>query len=263
MKRIVAILVLIAIPALAMPPGAFNDLWAAAAPVSAGLSDTLFNDANCVAYWHSSYGVTLDGTNVTAWTDQKSGIIAAPTNASTTPWYDAAAYGGKGAVLFNGAQALNLNATLSSTNSTTIMAGWKPTGTAYCIAFGRYDSTGGPGTYPGNNTVYYHPDADDNGVSGSLNGSTLSNNIVMAFSHTGGNVTTNNSFIFQNGTNLVGVVALTAYGQAGPGPIYNRIGARQNNFMNGHLCIIAHFQPQLSNSTISNYIAIVKAAWGF
>ena len=262
MRRLVAILAMLAAPAWAIPPQA-DDFWAAAAPsASGGLADDLIAHANCKAYWHSSYGVTLDGTNVTAWVDQKSGIVAAPTNASTTPWYWAAGMGGKGAVLFNNAQALNLDATLSSTNSTTILVGWKPNGTVYLYGLARYDSDGGPAVVPGNYVIYFHPDANDTGIYGAINGSKYSNNVVVAFSHTGGNVASNNTFIYQQGTNLYGVAALYTYDQPGPGPAYNRIGGRRNQFATGSLYAIVHFEPQLSDAEITNFIRIVKTEWG-
>lgn len=263
MRRLAAILAMLAAPAWAIPPQA-DDFWAAAAPSTGGatLADDLIAHANCKAYWHASYGVTLDGTNVTEWVDQKSGIVAAPTNASTTPWFDSSAYGGKGAVVFGGAQALNLNGTLSSTNSTTIMVGWRPTGLVYLVPLARNDSDGLPGIFPGNNSIYFSPDANDKGVVGSINGASFSNNIVLATSHTGGNTTTNNTLIFQNGTNLLGVANVMVYDSAGPGPIYNRIGGRRNVFSTGRLMAIIHFQPQLSDAEITNFIRIVKTEWG-
>ena len=253
-------LALLAACASAAPPK-LGFFWASSAAATGGLDDDVINEPTCVAYWHPSYGVALSGTNVLSWTDQVGGRVAAATNASTTPWYDPLAFGGKGGLLFNNAQALNFSPGLSSTNSTTIFVGWKPNSLVYLYCFGRYDSDGGPAAVIGNGTIYFHPDANDKGVHGALGGASFSNYVLLATSHTGGNVTTNNALIVQNGTNLLGVVGLAVYDQAGPGPEYNRIGGRRNAFSTGRLGPIVHFQPQLSVERAIELSVSLRTNW--
>lgn len=258
--RVFLAILLAASAACAAPPK-LGFFWASSAAATGSLDDDFVQEPTCVAYWHPSYGVSLDGTNVASWTDQISGIVAAATNAAMRPGFLSAAFAGKGAVTFGGGQAMNLSSGLSSTNSTTIFVGWKPTALVYLVPFGRHDSDGGPVIAPGNNTIYFNPDANDNVVFGSKAGSSFSNYVLLATSHTGGNATTNNTLIFENGTNLVGVAALTVYPQAGPGPLYNRIGGRRNLSGTGWLGPILHFQPQLSNAKIVEFCGTLRTNW--
>ena len=241
------------------PPGAyFYSYLIPATP--AGYSDAITSHALIKHYWTvlDTASVTLDGTNVASWTATVGGIVAAPTNAAQRPWRDAADYGNRGGIGFGGGQAMNLSEAIPSTNALFVVVGHRATqNTMFCI-LARHDSTGGPAFALWNNTTaYFNPDANDYGVSASAAG--VSNRLMFSAAHFGGNVTTNNTAIWYSTTRAMG---LSTYSQAAPGPIFNRIGARQaDGWAIGRINAIAVFYPVADTNEAQSIIATVQGVY--
>lgn len=247
--------------ARAFGPVAIDDMMAGLVATASpgGYSDAITAGGKATAYWtvKDSTSLSLSGTSVLSWTDLIGGRVAAATNANMRPTFSAAAFGGNGALVFAGTNAMDfLSTPVTSTNSTTIAVLWRSSATHVVNALARGDSDGGPmSAVPWNNgTVYFHPGA--NGYGNSKGSFAFTGTLVMASTHTGGNVTTNNTLIYLNGTN---VGANTTYSQASGSNAFTRIGGRRNQLITGRICAIAHFTPNLTEAEIQTYSAALAA----
>lgn len=264
MRRALSILCLLAAPALvlALPPQAFDDAWAAAGASAGGggYSDDVTAISSLKHYWTvlDTSSVTLDGTNVASWTASVGGNVAAPTNAAQRPFWDSADYGNRGGLGFGGGQAMSLSASIPSTNVLIVAVGFRATQTTLLTFLARHDSTGGPAlALWSDSTAYFHPDANDMGVSSSAAG--FSNRLVYAAAHFGGNVTTNNAVLWKNGTRMV---PISSYSQAAPGPSFTRIGARQaDGWTVGRINAIAVFYPVADTNEAQSIIATMQGVY--
>jgi hypothetical protein len=227
---------------------------------SAGYSDAITAHPLTRHYWTvlDTASIALDGTNVASWTATVGGNVAAPTNAVQRPWWDAADYGNHGGLGFGGGQAMNLSVPIPSTNALIVVVGFRATQSTMFGAIARHDSTGGP--YLGlwnNTTAYFNPDANDTGIQASA--AAMSNRFVFSAAHFGGNVTTNNTAMWFNSVRISGV---STFSQAGPGPSFTRIGARQaDGWAIGRINAVMAFYPVNDTNEAQSIIATVQGVY--
>ncbi|HTM77999.1 MAG TPA: hypothetical protein VL133_10260, partial [Devosia sp.] len=58
--------------------------------------------ASLLAWWDASQGVSLSGSQVTAWADRKSGYSVAQGTGAARPLWSATSFGGKPGLTFDG-----------------------------------------------------------------------------------------------------------------------------------------------------------------
>lgn len=240
----------------APPPGANFYRYLVAS--SAGYSDAITAHPLTRHYWTvlDTASIALDGTNIASWTATVGGNVAAPTNAVQRPWWDSADYGGRGGIGFGGGQAMDISPAIPSTNALFVVIGFRQTHFTMFTVLSDSNSTGSP-FFGFVNHAYFHPDADDTGVFAGATG--ISNRLLFAAAHFGGNVTTNTAAMW-NSTNRMRLNG--TYSSPAPGPIFTRIGARNDSgWAIGRINAIAVFYPVADTNEAQSIIATVQGVY--
>jgi hypothetical protein len=105
MMRIISLLIACA---TALLGAARSDAVAGSRTILLLSGSTLWTPLNLgsslVAWWDASYvpGLTFNGSNISAWTDRKSGIVASQATGANQPGWSATARNGKAGLTFNG-----------------------------------------------------------------------------------------------------------------------------------------------------------------
>lgn len=251
-RAIIAALLLSASHALAWGPDAIDDMMAGLIATSGGgtVVEQALRSPKIAGIWDAATGKALDGTNILTWTDSAFGNVATATSAAMRAYFDATNFNGFGAVVFGGSQAYNLATSLEMSNSTTIVIGWRSSGSDIFFPLGRSD-VDVPATSPAlwnNNTAYYHAGANSTGTI-STGISTWTNCVCLSGSNSGGPASTNTYQIRRGSTNI----ASSTYVQAPAGSTVNRIGGRKTERMKGSISLILHFHPALTAAELAEF----------
>lgn len=206
----------------------------------------------------SSY--VLAGTNLASWTDTKGGIVCSSPVTNARPWIvenDLDGYPGFG---LGGGQYLDLATPIPASNVMIVAVGYRATQNTMWTIISHTNATGGPAFALWNDaTVYLNP-AAPNALGANFSGAGLSNRMVVAALHLGGNISTNTArFWFGSSMRL----PLGTYSQSSVSTNYNRIGARKSDgYAVGRFNEISVFGGVTDTNAMLEIIGKVKEVWG-